>query len=340
MEVVRDAFRGLLQSEISSTLSPRHQQVQKDLRFLLASSESEVFELFAEKLTGELAQRLPALKKGSRQSSICEQAQVAFYKSSLAELSDSWACLYFSLGLPFSDPLLSQCVNRRVFESLLQLHIQHLITSSGSNASRMEEKEMEHQQEPLKRPVLSVDEENALRFACGFIPFKLIGKHAKKKDAKSQCIVRCLKALSQKSDSELLVEEAEDYECYTTVLLQKINKGGLFQVNDAAYNLFRSVEEVVRTRLPRRVMGGDEVDVVSSVCDNEEVNRQWESLSAHFDDPNQRSVLLREIVQLWVNARGFSLAASWLEQYKAAKHCLLQKKKSLRKFLRKEDIKN
>ena len=245
-----------------------------------------------------------------------------------------------SLGLPFSDPLLSQCVNRRVFESLLQFHIQHLITSSRSNASRIEEKEMEHQQEPLKRPVLSVDEENALRFACGFIPFKLIGKHAKKKDAKSQCIVRCLKALSQKSDSELLVEEAEDYECYTTVWLQKINKGGLFQVNDAAYNLFRSVEEVVRTRLPRRVMGDDKVDVVSSVCNNEEVNRQWESLSAHFDDPNQRSVLLREIVQLWVNARGFSLAASWLEQYKAAKNCLLQKKKSLRKFLRKEDIKN
>ena len=81
----------------------------------------------------------------------------------------------------------------------------------------------------------------------------------------------------------------------TTVWLEKINNRVLFQGNDAAYNLFRGVEEVVRTRLPRRVLGGDEVDVVCSVCDNEEVSRQWESLSAHLDDPNLRSFLLREI---------------------------------------------
>ena len=87
---------------------------------------------------------------------------------------------------------------------------------------------MEHQQESVKGPVLSVDKENALRFACGFVPFKLIGKHSKKEDAKSQCIVGCLKALIQKIDTELLAEEAEDYEFYTNVWLQKINKAVLF----------------------------------------------------------------------------------------------------------------
>ena len=76
----------------------------------------------------------------------------------------SWSVVrfYVAIGLPFEDPLLSQMINRRVFDDFL---IKRQSVSIDSPA--------------VPSVGMSVDEENAVRYAAGFVPFRLIKKFSK-----------------------------------------------------------------------------------------------------------------------------------------------------------------
>ena len=43
----------------------------------------------------------------------------------------------------------------------------------------------------------------------------------------------------------------------------------------------------------------------------------WSVLSVDVDDKHATE-LLQDIIELWLNIRGFSIAGSWMEQYKKA----------------------
>ena len=69
--------------------------------------------------------------------------------------------------------------------------------------------------------------------------------------------------------------------------------------------------------------------VLDVIIKNENIQFYWTFLSQDIDKP-ENSELLTEIVHLWVTIRGFSMAASWLEEYKNSKKTT-QKSTGLRK---------
>ena len=59
----------------------------------------------------------------------------------------------------------------------------------------------------------------------------------------------------------------------------------------------------------------------------------WSLLSHDIDDLEKSKALLLEIVQLWVTIRGFSMASSWLEDYKSLNKKGTKKSTGLRKSI-------
>ena len=84
--------------------------------------------------------------------------------------------------------------------------------------------------------MLTAGEENILRYAAGYVPFKLLKQFEKSPAADSGSIIECLSTMGEESS---LLE-------YTTKWTGLINRGGLF---DTTFMLFREMELMVRKHL-------------------------------------------------------------------------------------------
>ena len=91
-----------------------------------------------------------------------EKSRINFHKLRLTQIPLIWSRFYEEFGLKMEDPLLMQSVSHHVFNTLLVERI----------SSRAPSK-----QAPLDTDHIDKDEENALRYACGYIPFKLLKKY-------------------------------------------------------------------------------------------------------------------------------------------------------------------
>ena len=69
--------------------------------------------------------------------------------------------------------------------------------------------------------------------------------------------------------------------------------------------------------------------------EDEDIEFLWSMLSVDISDRDEALQLLQNIVELWITVRGFSLAGSWMEQYKKENKEGTKKKKALRKTLKK-----
>ena len=56
--------------------------------------------------------------------------------------------------------------------------------------------------------------------------------------------------------------------------------------------------------------------MIASVLLNDNVQFYWIMLSTDIQDEQTSQDLLREIVELWLTIRGFSIAREWMEMYK------------------------
>ena len=77
--------------------------------------------------------------------------------------------------------------------------------------------------------------------------------------------------------------------------------------------------------------------LVNIITEDSDVQFYWTLVSQDVDEENEAIKLLEEIVTTWVTIRGFSLASTWLEQYKKAKQLNVAKSKVLRKNLKKDN---
>ena len=82
------------------------------------------------------------------------------FLSSVTELAQTWLDL-FEHGFPKLPSLAYQTINRMLFSDYLKCHLDLASTTNTVNLD------------------LSVDEENILRYAAGFVPFKLKRDHFK-----------------------------------------------------------------------------------------------------------------------------------------------------------------
>lgn len=89
----------------------------------------------------------------------------------------------------------------------------------------------------------------------------------------------------------------------TNEQVHKVNRGGLFQVNDTAFSLFREIELGVCDRLSAILKSTSvETDqkerLVKLVCEDEDVLFYWSMLSIDLDIEHNAALLLKEIVKL------------------------------------------
>ena len=135
-----------------------------------------------------------------------------------------------------------------------------------------------------------------------------------------------------------VVSSHTDFFQYTQEWLKKLDRGGLFPVNDETFLFFATIEKLVQSLLPSRLgrlkQDNTKCEVVQLVMDHTLVQQLWAALSQDVDDDYVLK-LLQEIVAKWVTMRGFSLAAAWIEAFKKKEKKTTRKKSSFRKELNK-----
>ena len=155
--------------------------------------------------------------KGRSVVAVRERAACNFHKLSLAAIRDLWKNLLSKANVPLSDPLLTQTLNQKLFDSICR-------TKLGRSSSA------ESYEEAVES--MSAEGENALRYAAGFIPYKLLKKYEADSSAKAVLYCRCLR---QMAAVEEICQNDHDYSYldYTTMWLDFVDRGGLFRVKVA-----------------------------------------------------------------------------------------------------------
>ena len=229
-----------------------------------------------------------------------------------------WKELFESLEISTDDHLLEQSVTWDLFGEI----IKGFLTAKSPS------------QEPVADALevtFTKDEMNALRYVAGYVPHKLLRKHEVKDDQRSDEFTTCLGNMA-------VVGESCDLFEYTKEWLEKVNRGGLFPVNDETFTFFVSVEKVVRRVLTALVTNVSQdvnlkQEVVQKASQDADVQFYWTLLSQDISSEEDAVMLLNEILNLWVTIRGYSLAASWVENYKSTNKRTTQKSVGLRKSL-------
>ena len=317
-DVITSAIRVQLETEELRQTSQRAERAQDIGRKLLSlsSSENKEFVKFCEDITTLLISCFDSAKRCTLNSTKRDRLWKAYVRVCTEQIPSLWK--QFGTKVNFTateqDPLLIQSTIKYVFENMLKEYF-------GSTRAV-----------PASRPAdeqFTPDELNALRYACGYVPHKLLKKYEKRGDEKANQFEMCLSEMSVAGDSSDLL-------AYTTKWFDLVNRGGLFPLNEQSYWFFCSVERVVRqqlTELSKRQAENIKETVGKAVLEDEDVVFYWSLISQDIEEEASSVELLGEIVQLWTTIRGFSLAAHWLEIYKKASGTLTSKKTGLRKEL-------
>ena len=191
------------------------QQVKEFIEAVAIESNRLVFDDFASKMIQAMERCFSSC------SSTCRSKSV---KRRMTELAQTWLDL-FEHGFPKLPSLAYQTINRMLFSDYLKCHLDLASTTNTVNLD------------------LSVDEENILRYAAGFVPFKLLKKYEDKCSTSSDLsIIECLSSMAVNG-------EESDFLSYTTKWSLLIDRGGLFEINDSTFMFFKAIEVEVRTKL-------------------------------------------------------------------------------------------
>ena len=218
------------------------------------------------------------------------------------------------------DPVLTQTATLEY--AVLLLHEKY----GGSRQSNM----MEGKEE--SRKMISIEEENAIRYVAGFVVMKMKEKF---KGRESVGIHQFLLSTEEGTTKEEGANE-ESFLAYTCAWLRLINRGGLFTVRDDVYNFFFELELCTYPLLKHRLeVGGSSQtkdELVQAIKSDEDVLFAWSMVTLNLSKEDS-CLLLTNVVQLWITIRGFSIASRLVEEYKEALKITTKGEKSLCKQL-------
>ena len=111
-----------------------------------------------------------------------------------------------------------------------------------------------------------------------------------------------------------------DESSFLSYTLEWSSRGGLFEMNDEAYRLFKEIEMKMQKQLLSILesslsLPGKRELVIDAVAGDDDVQFLWVLLSCDITDEDA-ICLLKEIIGLWLTIRGFFIAGTWLEEYK------------------------
>ena len=214
--VVRAAIASILLDKDFELNTPRMVVAKETAQMLLDVSTGDDmgqdrFESFAITLNGKL--ETLATPTSSKQLSTQKQhLWSSFHSFRVSELRCLWKDLFASLGVDAKfaqDPLLGEYVNDKLFG-------EHVKAKFEVEAQCVEPTE------------LTENDLNALRYAAGYVPWKLSQKFKKPtcKHPNRQGYLVCLASMSESAE-----EEIEDtYLEYTKKWIRAVDRGGLFRI--------------------------------------------------------------------------------------------------------------
>ena len=294
--------------------------------FLSNTSEDESqlgdLETFASRLLTLLENCFFSCLSSSQSSrSKCVQREKlwsSFHKLRLNEVDKLWQTFFSQHPNLKLGPCVYQHVNQKMYSDLVNSHFSAVMSVVNNDA--------------VKVPDLTTNEENILRYAAGYVPFKLLRDREETFAIKSPGIVECLSAMAVNGEESSLLD-------YTRNWVLQINRGGLFEINDMTYSLFQEIEMKVRRHLLlqfHKVTADQRGSIISTIASDETIQFFWTILSVDIPDEKEAMDVLELIIGMWLNIRGFSLAGIWQDQYMRANKQASQRKKSLRKELKRK----
>lgn len=245
----------------------------------------------------------------------------AFHKLSVEELSSKWNELYSALSIvDLAESLFHQTVNLVVFEQLLKEHFAFERPPNGT---------VEMQ--------LSKDKLNALRYASGYVPMKLLKRYEKKEERERKKMGKKIDQFEICLGNVAITSDETDFTQNTSEWFLLVNRGGLFPINDETLMFFVAVEKITQAKLSHQ-LSSDNHDIIKqfvmkAISEDVDVLFHWTLISQDIDEEEDAIELLTEISDMWVTIRGFSMASAWLEEYKKLKKTKVAKKRGLRKDL-------
>ncbi len=255
-----------------------------------------------------------------------EKLWSSFHRLRVSKINVMWNNLFLrDIGneetIPKLSPLVYQSITQQLYSDIINCHL-------GAKLDLSNDVEKNYEDSPLTR-----DEENILRYVAGYVPFKLLLQYEKSKAAEAVSVVECLSGMAVNG-------EESDALAYTSKWIELINRGGVFEVSDTTYMFFKEIELKVRKQLLMAFERNLAVDsshkdsIICAVAGDESVQFYWTLLSVDISSECQAVKVLKEIIGLWVNIRGFSIANSWLAKY--SKTAPTTKNKALRKELKRK----
>ena len=330
--LVRCAFDSLMEGDDHAVDSSRIISARAFGRHILQKTfENEmamaVFDAFCDELTACLRGIVEPNATYRSCAAKREKLWIAFHQIRISTIPKIWEKFLSSQGISQVDHFFLQSVTQKLFEMLLLREFSVAVAADMSNSSSAFGRK-----DDLS---LSEDELSVLRYACGYVPHHLLKKFQKKSGKKYNEYNQCLGQMAVSSDSD------EDFLAYTKYWINKVNRGGLFQLNNSTFRFFVCIEKEVQLLLPKHMAKSDgdsavfKESIVKRIMHSEDVGWNWTLLSQCIDEESDAIELLQEIVTLWVTVRGYAITATWMETYKAATKNAITKNPGFRKGLSK-----
>ena len=174
---------------------------------------------------------------------------------------------------------------------------------------------------------LTFEEANALRYAAGYICYKLQKQlEASKNPRKSELLSLITNLVDNEETDE---NTAEDW-------VNIIDRGGLCHISEHAYMLFAAMEEELQFNIKNtpdeKMTDGFKTQLLAKINSNKCVKSYWSNIVDEADE-DDASTILDMITRLWITIRGYAYCSAWVEHHKQACQRGIQKSKALRKTL-------
>ena len=175
---------------------------------------------------------------------------------------------------------------------------------------------------------LTFEEANALRYAAGYICFKLYKQiEASSKPRKTQMLSMLVNLVDNEAEGDHDLSTAEEW-------VNAIDRGGLCHISEHAYMFFVAMEEEVQCNIKNTPDDKITNEFKAKLKDNiTYVKCYWSDIIQNEEEDDDADAVLDMIIDLWITIRGYAYCSSWIEFHKKEHQRGLQKSKALRKTL-------
>ena len=325
--MVRNAILSVPGRKELAVSTTRTEQVKQYTCELLTAIDNEefrsTFEEFSAKLLGNLKAAIQ-ITKPATVSKAKERMWMDYAALRANVLPKVWSNFLTSVNCPHlvNEPLLAELINEEIFEGMI-IEMYGLYETVHTP--------------PQERSILSKDEDNIIRYACGYIVRTMLQKYLKQHGEKAASFVECISRMQADHTDDKPLSSFLDYTCEW---IGAVNRGGLYEVKNEVYLLFREIEARMQSHLMVHLRTlpaqsqSSKATIVNLVQHNSNVQFYWSIVNADIQNEGWSEELLNHLITSWMTIRGFSISSQWMEEYKRVMQIESKKKKGLRKELK------